>query len=128
MATVTPDRSGRDSSYRGRFQYGGDRYGLEFEHLVVEENFNPEIGFTRRENLEQSLGKVRFSPRPRSIEAIRKFTFETGVDYIENGSGCLSPGRSNFSSRPSSRWEIRSIFHTGATTSSWRMSSISLMT
>ncbi|HEX9722790.1 MAG TPA: DUF5916 domain-containing protein [Vicinamibacteria bacterium] len=87
--TVTPETTGRDSTYRGRFQYGGDRYGLELDRLVVEENFNPEIGFVRREDFEQSLAKARFSPRPRSIEAIRKFTFETGVDYIENGVGLL---------------------------------------
>ncbi|HLE20708.1 MAG TPA: DUF5916 domain-containing protein [Vicinamibacteria bacterium] len=94
--TDTPDRSGKDASYRGRFQYGGDRYGVELERLVVEENFNPEIGFTRREDFEQSFGKVRFSPRPRSIEAVRKFTFETGADYITNGAGRLESRQVDF--------------------------------
>jgi len=94
--TATPDRGGKESSYRGRLNYGGDRYGLELDHLVIDENFNPEIGFVRREGIEQSLGKVRFSPRPQGIEAIRKFTFETGVDYIENGAGVLESRQVEF--------------------------------
>jgi hypothetical protein len=87
--SFTPESTGKDASYRGRFQYGGDRYGLELDRLVVEENFNPEIGFVRREDIAQSLAKARFSPRPQGIQAVRKFSFETGVDYIENGAGLL---------------------------------------
>jgi len=87
--TETPHRSGRDASYRGRFEYGGDRWGAELERLVIEENFNPEIGFVRRKDFERSLGKLRFSPRPRSIEAVRKFSFETSLDYFTNDEGQL---------------------------------------
>ena len=32
-------------------------------YLVVEDNFNPEIGFKRRDNFKQYEGNVRFSPR-----------------------------------------------------------------
>ena len=42
----------------------GDRYGFEAEHLTVERNFNPEIGFLRREDFRRNFGMFRFSPRP----------------------------------------------------------------
>ena len=80
--TQTPGRDGKDLSYQGRFAYTGDRYGLEAEHLVVEDDFIPEVGFLRRDNFRRSYGSARFSPRPRSIDAIRQFRFETSYDYI----------------------------------------------
>ena len=45
--TQTEGRSGDDLSYRGLFDYNGDRYGFTAERLVVEPNFLPEIGFLR---------------------------------------------------------------------------------
>ena len=63
-----------DVSYRAQFDYAGDRYGVEVERLVVGAGFNPEVGFLRRDDFERSFGSVRFSPRPRSIAAIRKFS------------------------------------------------------
>ena len=57
----------------------GDRYGFEAEHLVVERNFNPEVGFLRREDFRRNFGSFRFSPRPAGPSAIRKYQFETGV-------------------------------------------------
>ena len=80
--TRTPGISERDTSYQGRFRYNGDRYGLTADHLVVEDNFIPEVGFVRRDNLRRTNVTGRFSPRPRSIESVRQFTFEAGLDYL----------------------------------------------
>ncbi|MEE2638674.1 MAG: DUF5916 domain-containing protein, partial [Acidobacteriota bacterium] len=80
--TQTPGLGSRDRSYQGQFTYAGDRYGLQAEHLLVEDNFLPEVGFVRRDNFRRSFGSARFSPRPTSIEAIRQFRFEGGIDYI----------------------------------------------
>ena len=81
--TETPGYHGRDLSYQGQFTYAGDRYGLSAEQLVVEANFRPEVGFVRRANFQRSYASARFSPRPRSIEAVRRFRFEASLDYIE---------------------------------------------
>ena len=78
-----PQRQGDDLSYQGRFDYGGDRYGLQAEHLLVEKNFIPEVGFLRRDNFRRSYARARFSPRPRSLANIRQFRFEGSYDYIE---------------------------------------------
>ena len=81
--TDTPGYEGRDLSYQGQFTYAGDRYGLSAEHLVVEADFRPEVGFVRRDNFRRSYATARFSPRPRSIEAVRRFRLEASLDYIE---------------------------------------------
>ena len=81
--TQTPGRRGRDTSYLGDFAYTGDRYGLELSHLVVEDNFIPEVGFVRRDNIARTTGSARFSPRPRSVDWIRRFVFEGSLDYVE---------------------------------------------
>ena len=79
--TQTPGLDGEDTSYQGQFTYAGDRYGFEAEHLVVEDNFVPEVGFLRRDNFRRTYASGRFSPRPRSIEAIRQFGIEGSFDY-----------------------------------------------
>ncbi len=85
----TPGRTGRDYSYRGRLENFGDRYGIEFEHLVVGENFNPEIGFLRRSNFRRNYLQLQFSPRPTSIPSVRKFRNEFSFDYTTNLDGRL---------------------------------------
>ena len=83
----TQGLDGDDLSYEGRFSYEGDLYGARASHLLVDANFNPEVGFLRRRDLRQTFGSLRYSPRPRSIEAVRKFTFEGSFNYILNGAG-----------------------------------------
>ena len=81
--TQTPGREDKDLSYQGRFNYAGDLYGFQAEHLVVEDNFIPEVGFLRRDNFRRSYGTARYSPRPRSLAGIRQFRLEGSYDYIE---------------------------------------------
>ena len=80
--TQTPGLESDDMSYQGQFTYAGDRYGFQADHLVVEDNFVPEVGFVRRDNFRRSYATGRFSPRPRSIDAIRQFRLEGSFDYI----------------------------------------------
>ena len=78
-----------DVSYRAQLDYEGDRYGVRAERLVVGADFNPEVGFLRRENFEQSLGHFRFSPRLPSSRVIRKLSWEGTIDYITDRAGVL---------------------------------------
>jgi hypothetical protein len=57
--------------------------------LKLGDNFNPEIGFLRRDNFKRSYAQLRFSPRPRNVRAIRKFSWTATLDYVENGAGLL---------------------------------------
>ena len=87
--TETPGLPAQDLSYRGQFDYAGDRYGLQLERLVIEENFNPEVGFVRRPDMRKSFASARFSPRPRSIAAIRKLSWQGSSNSIKNNAGVL---------------------------------------
>ena len=80
--TSTPGRHGRDGSYLGQFDYGGDRYGLDAAYLVIEDHFIPEVGFVRRDNIRRTSASARFSPRTRSIDWVRRFSLSGGLDYI----------------------------------------------
>jgi hypothetical protein len=82
--TRTDTLKGDTSSYRAQVAYNGDRYGAIFDRLHVGKEFNPETGFVYRSDLNKSFGMVRFSPRPRRIRAIRKFTYQASLDYFDN--------------------------------------------
>ena len=82
--TRTEGLTDNDTSYRGHLNYTGDRYGLQLEHLLVGNDFNPEVGFVRRRDMRRNFGEFRFSPRPESIEAVRRFVGTGSFTYIEN--------------------------------------------
>jgi len=84
--TATTGVTGDDQSYQGRFEYGADRYGARAEFLSVDRNFRPEVGFTRRTDINRSFGELRFSPRP-SINHVRKLTWTGSGEYVMNGAG-----------------------------------------
>src|SRR5690606_33468775 len=78
---------GDDLSYQGRLTYEADRYGLTLDHLLVGDDFDPQLGFLRRDDLRQSSATARFSPRPASIAAIRRFNLVGALDYLESARG-----------------------------------------
>ena len=87
--TQTDALAGAKTSYRANLKFNGDRYGLQAEHLVVGDAFNPEVGFLRRDDMRKSAGEFRFSPRVPTVESIRKLSWTGTIDYIENIAGQL---------------------------------------
>ena len=106
----TPGLDGNDASYRGQFVYNGDRYGIEFEHLTVDENFNPEFGFLRRNDFRRNFAQARFSPRPASIAWLRHVLYQASYDYITDTTGILETreGKARFELELESgdRWNV----------------------
>ena len=92
--TSSPGLRGDDASYRGRFNYGGDRYGFSVDRVVVEANFNPEVGFVRRTDFAQNNIGARFSPRLRRGRAIRQLTWQANLEYISGVSSAVLEDRS----------------------------------
>jgi hypothetical protein len=89
-ATDTGGLSARDNdSYRGQFDYSGDRYTVQVERLKIGDNFNPEMGFLRRDDMRRDYARFKFSPRPATRQAIRKYVYDASIEYIENGAGQL---------------------------------------
>ena len=85
--TRTTGMTGNDSSYGSSLVLNGDRYGVTAEHLFIDVNFSPEVGFLRRDDMRKNFGSFRFSPRPTAIEAIRKFSWEGSYNHITDASG-----------------------------------------
>ncbi|MGE0706259.1 MAG: hypothetical protein AB7P22_20240, partial [Vicinamibacterales bacterium] len=85
----TSNRGGDDLSYRGQLNYAGDRYGLALDHVVVQPNFNPEIGFLRRQNFKRSSVQARFSPRTAGNPLVRRWVYQGNIDYITDNSDHL---------------------------------------
>jgi hypothetical protein len=82
--TQTEGLTGNDQSYQARLGYNGDKWGTQLDHLLVGDDFNPEIGFLRRRGFRQSSASARWSPRPESIGWIRQLTFQGNFNYFEN--------------------------------------------
>jgi hypothetical protein len=87
--TSTPGLRQDDDSYQAKFDYAADRYGARAEYLKVGDNFNPEVGFIRRDNFNRSFASLRFSPRPSSMNTVRKFVWQGDIEYVENRRGFL---------------------------------------
>ena len=79
----------RQSSYRGRFDYAGDRWGWTAEHLLIGPDFSPEVGYVRRTDFRRSFGQFRFSPRPKNNARVRKYSFTTSLDYITDAAATV---------------------------------------
>lgn len=87
--TDTPGGADGQASYRGSIRYRNDRYGFDAEHLLIDPDFNPEVGFVRRSDIRKTSAGVKFSPRPRGIKAVRQFELEGKVNYFETTVGDL---------------------------------------
>jgi TolB-like protein len=87
--TDTAGLSEDDTSYRATLDYAGDQYGVQLAHLAVGEDFNPEVGFVRRDDMRRTFGLLRFSPRPEFFDRVRKFSWTGSIEYVENGAGRL---------------------------------------
>ena len=88
-ATKTTNVTGDNESYQGKFEWVPDRYGIRTEVLKVGKAFNPEVGFLRRTDFTRSFASARFSPRPKTVKRIRKYTYEAAYEYYENGAGAV---------------------------------------
>ena len=83
----TSGLAGNDASYQAAFNYSGDLYSLRLDHLLVDDDFNPEVGFLRRDDFRRTFASFDFKPRPGGIRVVRQFTWGASLDYIENGAG-----------------------------------------
>jgi TolB-like protein len=85
----TEGKLGHDLNYRALFNYTADRYGLSFDRMVVEDNFNPEVGFLRRSAFRRNFARARFSPRTTNNRVVRQWTYQGSIEYITDNSNRL---------------------------------------
>ncbi len=85
--TTTTGGGDENDSYQARVDYAADRYGASAEFLSIGRDFDPQVGFRRRFDMNRSYGLLRFSPRPTArFKQVRKFTYSASTEYVENRS------------------------------------------
>jgi len=84
--TVTPDLPDDDWSAFGRALWDSDFFLAGAEYLLVQRNFNPEIGFVPRRDQKKTTLQLGVRPRPNS-ELVRQFIIRTRMDYTQNQDG-----------------------------------------
>jgi len=87
--TKTSGLESDDGSYQAAFSYNADLYRFQVDHLYVGDHFNPEVGFMRRDDIRRTFTSAQYRPRPKSIKAVRQFSFGATLDYVENTTGRL---------------------------------------
>jgi hypothetical protein len=78
-----------DTSYRAQLDYSGDRYGVQLERIAIGDDFEPEVGFVRRDDMVRDYAQFRFSPRPATRSRIRKYQYQGAIEHIANRDGIL---------------------------------------
>jgi hypothetical protein len=82
--TQTRGVTSDNQSYQARVSWDGDLQGFSATHLLVEDDFSPEVGLVRRSGFRQTQINVRASPRPAQIGFLRQLTVEGAADYLTN--------------------------------------------
>ena len=84
--TETPDRPDDDWSAFGRILWDSDFFVAGAEYLLVQRNFNPEIGFVPRRDQRKTVLQLGIRPRPQS-ELIRQWIIRSRLDFTQNQDG-----------------------------------------
>ena len=86
LRSDTPGKSGRNQARRFQSAWKDDEYTISAEYNSVQPNFNPEVGFIRRKDMENYSGEISWRPLFRKSQTVRSLNFGTTFDYF-GGSG-----------------------------------------
>jgi len=90
VKTETPDLNGEDVAGNLQASWNDGFFETRAGHLVIGENFNPEVGFAPRTGIRKSFGEFGITPRPREkIPWIREINPSVDINYITDSEGRL---------------------------------------
>ena len=85
LRSDTPGKTGSNQARRFEAAWRSDEWVIVAQHNAVQSNFNPEVGFIRRRDMQQYSGEFAWKPLLRS-DTIHNLNFATSLDYF-GGSG-----------------------------------------
>ena len=85
---------GDDASYRGRFNYAGDRYGFEVDRLVVGLELQSGSRVRPAHRLRAERTHRPLQPAPETGTLVRMLTWQADFDYISDAAGDMLEDRS----------------------------------
>jgi hypothetical protein len=87
-STFSPGTPDNHWAGRLRSNWDTDRWLFNFEHLLIQKDVNPEMGWLPRRDMRKTKVQIDFKPRPH-ISHVRQLFFRTNVEYITNQAGAL---------------------------------------
>ena len=94
MKTDTSGISGKDKAADLNVEWNDRFWNLKADHLSIQDNFNPEVGFVPRTGIRKSTGEVTVRPRPgEAIPWIREFRPSASVEYLTDQENVLKTRR-----------------------------------
>ena len=113
LQSDTPGREGPSQARKFAVGWRDDDLSFGADYEKVEDDFNPEMGFIRRDDNSHYSGNFSYLPRLFGSDLIRNLTFRTSYDYWEGLTGEIetrgnsatfeSPSRTAL---PSISWQI----------------------
>ena len=82
-SSYTPGKSKDHRGVHSRATWDSDLFYWETNHLIVQRDFNPEMGWLPRRDMKKSQFKFDVKPRPK-IRNIRQLFLRSSVDYLDN--------------------------------------------
>ena len=86
------DRKEGEWAGQAVLDWESDRIEFTLEHISIQENFNPEMGFVPRANIKRNFAELDYQPRP-DIGGVRQMEFGTEFEIITNQEGRLETRR-----------------------------------
>ena len=95
-----PRTSDQEWAGQGKAEWSSDRWDFVLDHIFVQANFNPEMGFVSRaepgwRGMKRTLAEAAYKPRPH-VDWIRQFEFSSSIEYIPNQDGLLETRVTDF--------------------------------
>jgi hypothetical protein len=87
LISDTPGLYGKNQARKFGTAWRDDELEISAQYEEVGTNFNPEVGFVRRDDNTHYSGAASWSPRLTGSEAIRNVSVGTTTDYYEGGNG-----------------------------------------
>jgi len=84
LKTDSPELQGNDMAGNFQVSWRDDFFDIRAQHLIIDDNFNPEVGFAPRTGIKKSAGNFAITPRPENISWIREIRPFIEMDYITN--------------------------------------------
>ncbi|OFV96769.1 MAG: hypothetical protein A3F68_10945 [Acidobacteria bacterium RIFCSPLOWO2_12_FULL_54_10] len=95
-STFSPGKDKDHWAGRIRSFWDSDFVFVNGEHMVLQRNFNPEMGWLPRGDMKKTRAQFDLKPRPNN-ELIRQFFLRSTLDYITNQAGELETRNQDFS-------------------------------
>jgi hypothetical protein len=86
LRSDSPGKQGSNLARRFESGWKDDEHTIVMEYNSVQPNFNPEVGFIRRRDVENYSGELGWRPLFRKSRTVRSLTFSTNFDYFGGSS------------------------------------------